>query len=642
VALCAGIAACTSNNSPGETPGLTKAVAGAEDNKSDPVWVSQHTPRAQVAVVFIHGIFGDTLGTWTANPQTSFFSLLNADAALQGPVDIFAFGYTSRMLREASFSIDEAAKKLKERLDYHGVTQYPAIVFVAHSMGGLVTLRTLLTYRDLMPRVPLIALYATPQEGSQIAAISQYISPNPALRQMIPGDQNLYLQALDNDWKEANKVTRIPVICAYESRPTYRIKIVPRGSATRYCTEASSAIDADHISIVKPDRPGHDSVVLLVNALNRYVLGQQLTAKLELPDFQRVDDGWLFTLTGPYKQRARLVNAGRLPLRYTIAELTDPGLYVWPDDTPHTIPGGTQESMSLALAWKADKSQYQFLLRADGMAEQRVTVRVPDLPAFHREQEALTAKLTADFNAWLGSEEERRKLSLAQPGDKAVQEAIIEQARRSVATVLEGEPESLQWVVTAETLNSANWPTLAVDALRQAEAASESVVRMPSVMRTTSWVAASAGEPRVFAKYENPVVPDTWSLPIGGRLPDAVDKAQAAQLVERCKDIPALRMQCWSLKGDLAELQGDAEGAKAALEESARVRMTPAVSERLRRQTTAVAPGRAALPLGDATVNHPPQGSAVILNPAAVVVPPAISRNRAREEARRRTAPLEQ
>jgi hypothetical protein len=44
-------------------------------------------------------------------------------------------------------------------------------------------------------------------------------------------------------------------------------------------------IEATHSSIVKPDRPGADAIVYLANALNDYVLGKNLEAKLETPDF---------------------------------------------------------------------------------------------------------------------------------------------------------------------------------------------------------------------------------------------------------------------------------------------------------------------------------------------------------------------
>jgi pimeloyl-ACP methyl ester carboxylesterase len=589
-----------------QDPETAPPPQAAAANTSDPQWVVQNVPRAPVAVVFIHGVFGDTLDTWKAPNGVTFFQLLKDDPVLGGKVDLFAFGYTSKMLTQGSFNIDEAARRLRERLEYNGVLDYPAIVFVAHSMGGLVTLRTLLTYRELLPRVPLIALYGTPQEGSQIADIGRHISPNPALQQMIPGDKNLYLQALDNDWKEANRAKPIPVVCAYEVRDTYKIKIVPRGSATRYCTEPSSAIDADHLSIVKPDRPGHDSIVLLVNALNRHVVGRQWAAKMELPDFRREGDNWVFELTDlANRQSARLVNAGRLPLRYTIAELSDPGLHVWPDDTPRTVAGEGTESLKFALGHQPRTNQFRFLLRADGAPEERVTVRVPNLPQLLQQQAAMTGQLTADLNALLADDTRRTELQRAAPGDPAVVDTVLETARRSVEHVLPDAPASLQWVVTAEVLNATNWSSLAVSALRRAEAASPTVARLPSVARTAAWIAASSGESQVFREATNPIVPTQWTLPVSQSLAPGIDPQVATQLAARCEGIADLRGPCFILKGDLAERRGDTAAARSAFEESARVRMTPTLTERLRRQA--------------ATVAVP---NAVVVNPMAIAVVP--------------------
>ena len=159
---------------------------------------------------------------------------------------------------------------------------YPAVVFVAHSMGGLVVLRELLTHReDLLPRVRGLVFYATPQEGSQITRIAQLVARNPAIAEMLPGDQNLSLQQLDNEWKALP--ARPTVRCAYEKRPTGNVMVVPVMSATRFCDGTPVAIDADHVDIVKPDRASHDTMMVLVNALNEFALGRRCAAYSRRP-----------------------------------------------------------------------------------------------------------------------------------------------------------------------------------------------------------------------------------------------------------------------------------------------------------------------------------------------------------------------
>lgn len=245
-------------------------------NTTDPQWVHQKNPHATVALVFVHGIFGDTLKTWTSDNGTRFFDLVDRDPDLGPRVDSFAFGYTSKVIGSGSFDIEEAANRLHIYLSEKGVLDYPKVVFVAHSMGGLVVLRELLTHRELLKRVPLILFYSTPQEGAQIATIAEKVANNPALEQMLPADKDGYLRQLNDEWKALDAAERPHIRCAYEKQPTRGIMVVPWTSATRFCDGTTFAVDADHLAIVKPDGPEHASMVFLSDAL-KPVLPPDLT-----------------------------------------------------------------------------------------------------------------------------------------------------------------------------------------------------------------------------------------------------------------------------------------------------------------------------------------------------------------------------
>lgn len=124
-------------------------------NTTDSTWVVRQQAPSRVAVVFVHGIFGDTIGTWTNPSGAKFFDLLNTVPGIAGKTDMLAFGFPSEMFRVGSFDIREAANRLQLRLSFHGVLDYQRIVFVAHSMGGLVVLRELLTHPEVRNRVPI-------------------------------------------------------------------------------------------------------------------------------------------------------------------------------------------------------------------------------------------------------------------------------------------------------------------------------------------------------------------------------------------------------------------------------------------------------------------------------------------------------
>lgn len=207
------LASVTAGCERGGEPEGTSATPPAKEyvNDTDPQWVSRSTPNAKVAVVFIHGLTGGTLETWTSANGKTFFELLKATEGVGRQVDVFAFGFTSNMLKSGSLDVREAANKLHESLKFNKVLDYPGIVFVGHSMGGLVALRYLVNHRELLNKVPTIVLFATPQEGAQIASVGKYVLNNDATRQLIPLDGNDFLKILNDDWRSLPE--RPKVVC---------------------------------------------------------------------------------------------------------------------------------------------------------------------------------------------------------------------------------------------------------------------------------------------------------------------------------------------------------------------------------------------------------------------------------------------
>lgn len=604
------IAGCTKPPAVVDGPGPTGAVTDAALSASDPQWVHQGTPHARVAIIYVHGIFGDTLGTWKNTNGASFFDFIAKDPRVGSAVDQYAFGYTSKMVGGGSFDINEAAKRLYQSLDDAGVLQYPAIVFVAHSMGGLVTMRLQLLHRELMPRTALIALYATPQDGAQVAAIGKALLTNPALKEMIPADANAYLQTLDDDWRQAIREHPIPVVCAYEKKSIYGIPIVERSSATRYCTEPANAVDADHLSIVKPDRPQHDSVVILTNALRHHVVGQEFAGRLDAPDFVRDGGAWRYTLKAPFgPHTARLFNVGQRSLVYVITPASDPGLIVWPTDRRTVAPNNGSDLLYLALGFQASRTQYQFALHVDDQPDQTVIVTVPDLPQQLAQQQQLTVKMGNDLNLWLSSNDERQRLEARAANDPTVAAAVIERARQSVATTLGAAPPAVQWILTADALNAVNWPNFAVGALREAERASPAIVRTAAAQRSAAIAARGSGETRVFAQAVTPADPaigtdwnadatlSQWSTDVAGALS------------LKFRGIPALRSAGLSLQGDVARLHGDAAAAHQAYTDAVQLRPTPSLTDRLKATAAMTAPA------GPAIAAPPP-----IANPKTQIV----------------------
>jgi pimeloyl-ACP methyl ester carboxylesterase len=568
-----------------DPPAVRPADAGTSSaDDPDPHWVVQQRPPAKVALVYVHGVIGDMVGTWTSANGKKFFDLVNENESLKGQADAFVYGFPSYLFKGGSFDIQQAANKLHERLEYHQVLKYPAVVFVAHSMGGLVVMRELLTHREVLEKVPVVMFYATPMEGSLIAEIGRRFSPNSALAQMTPADGNALLQILDNEWKSIPSDKRPHVRCAYENESIGPLKIVAWASATRFCEGATPAIEATHITIVKPDRPGADAIVYLANALNEYVIGEQLEPKLQTPDFTQEGDEHVFVLTDSFgRQTARLLNEGGGALRFTFAEISDPSLWLSPDDTPRDIPPHGEQKMSIGVGRGAKKSEYRFVLRTPIQSDMQIIVRVPDLAALHAQQDEVAKKVGEQINNVLSDPQQLQRFQLAATDDGTVPAAIVQIVRKELARQNPQLPESAQWVMTADLLNSLNWSTLAANALRNAEKASPSIVGQPNVQFLSGVVAARSGEPRIFTSVETPFADPTslaaWKVeqPFATTNNAAVGDAVAW----RMQQIPSLKVFGLSLEGDMQQFKGNTAAAHAAFTEAAKIRPTPSVSTRL-------------------------------------------------------------
>lgn len=326
-------------------------------------------------------------------------------------------------------------------------------------------------------------------------------------------------------------------------------------------------------------------MVLLVNALNDHAVGKNLAANLETPDFVAEADHWKFTLSDPNgKSAARLVNTGKADLQYLVGEISDPALYLWPDDTPRNLTGGSTDRLSMALGFGATASEYRFTLDSDVTEPKQVIVQVKDVEKLRAERAALQDIAVQALNSHL--ENPRTLAALTAPGrtpeDSRAEAVGVVQA--AIAKQAPGLGPGAQWTMTADVLAASNWPELAQSALREAERQSPSVAKSPGGQRLAAQISASAGVDRVFATVELPK--PSASTPLVVRplphLTDPQQLANSAQLAIRLKQVPALKGFGLSLEGDVHQAQGNREAAQRAYIGAAEFQNTPSIATRLR------------------------------------------------------------
>ena len=225
-------------------------------------YLVQVPTRAKV-IVFVHGVVGNADSTWTNSQTNAYWPRLVATDQTFADANVYVFEYPTPPLGK-SLSINELAEAMRRRLEADDVLQHAELIFLSHSMGGLVTRAFLLKYREQAAKTKFSYFFATPTEGSPTALLASLASRNAQFRGMYPMSADSYLADLQRDWLAAKLGIRS--FCAYEGKTTFGVLIVDQRSASNLCTEPLDPIAEDHILIAKPSSRDADSYIAFKNA----------------------------------------------------------------------------------------------------------------------------------------------------------------------------------------------------------------------------------------------------------------------------------------------------------------------------------------------------------------------------------------
>lgn len=204
-------------------------------------------------IVFVHGLRDNGNLTWT-NGETKVVwpEMLSKDDRFEG-FDISSYHYSSMLFQNGSLSVSHVADQLAFRLDQNLVDKYENIVFVAHSMGGLVVRNLLIKNDFLSDKVPLIYFLATPTAGSDIARLAKVIDlGNSQLDAMTSFEQSNFLQDQASAWRASKMFSEVYSLCAFENKLTIGVLVVDQASAQSLCTERTVPSEESHSGIAKP------------------------------------------------------------------------------------------------------------------------------------------------------------------------------------------------------------------------------------------------------------------------------------------------------------------------------------------------------------------------------------------------------
>lgn len=255
--------------------------------------------RSSVHVIFVHGLDGHVYDTWRCAPDESqtWARWLAEDVPGLAAYSV-AYDAPSTNWLGTSMALAQRATNVLERLLVAPELTHQPIIFICHSLGGLIVKQMLLDLkeqehrrpqaRSFLERVRGVVFISTPHTGSDKATwlvrLRLLAWPSPLTQSLMANDPevlklNVSYRGLADDLR-----ARLENLVFYETQATAGGVIVRAGSSDPGLPGPPAIpIDADHVSICKP----RDRSSLIYLRCQRFVEA--------LADGQSGDDGTLET-----------------------------------------------------------------------------------------------------------------------------------------------------------------------------------------------------------------------------------------------------------------------------------------------------------------------------------------------------------
>ncbi|ORY03567.1 hypothetical protein BCR34DRAFT_573448 [Clohesyomyces aquaticus] len=255
--------------------------------------------EAIVDIVFVHGLHGNKENTWTATTKDGkvFWprDLLTQDIK---NARIFTWGYDSHIThfwsKTSAGNVDTHAKNLcadlSSRREFTDTTDRP-IIFVGHSLGGIVCANTLVLAEnsaepyanEIASNIRGMAFLGTPHEGSnktKWAKVGQQFASwiktvnKEHIEVLEPHSVKLgsigssFGNILRRRGEKKEKGSKIEIACFFEEKETSPIGFIVTEDAARLGSYETMSIAADHRGMAKftsKEDPGYARVSGVLN-----------------------------------------------------------------------------------------------------------------------------------------------------------------------------------------------------------------------------------------------------------------------------------------------------------------------------------------------------------------------------------------
>jgi len=275
----------------------TAASASLQSSHSegfaDGIEVLYDSPSADIDICFVHGLTGNRRTTWTARGDTAPWPQRLLPAKFT-TARILTYGYDAYIVRGAVASrnglSDHARNLLNDLTSARDKNPSRPIIFVAHSLGGLVCKESILLsrfspephLRPLFESTKAIAFMGTPHEGSWMVdwaktpakALGIIKSSNCSLLEVLQTNNKL-LESLQDRFSDMIRYLRedgrkLEITCFYEELPLFGIGTVVSKRSATFSGYNLKSIHANHRDMVRFETGEDTGFQRLVSELERW------------------------------------------------------------------------------------------------------------------------------------------------------------------------------------------------------------------------------------------------------------------------------------------------------------------------------------------------------------------------------------
>ncbi|MDB9361559.1 AAA-like domain-containing protein [Nodularia spumigena CS-588/02] len=224
-------------------------------------------PKRCGDIIFIHGLGGSARGTWHPEERQDDDNFWLTWLAQERPdLGIWSFGYQAEASewKGSTMPLFDRAKNLQEYLAVNHIGNYP-IIFIVHSMGGLLIKKMLRNAHDIQNTVIIeqtkgIVFLSTPHTGSHLANLINNIGTLARTTVSVDELRANEPQLIElNDWyRDKVDSLKIATKVYFEKTRIKGILVVDASSANPGIKGVQPIpTDDDHISITKPKSPNN-------------------------------------------------------------------------------------------------------------------------------------------------------------------------------------------------------------------------------------------------------------------------------------------------------------------------------------------------------------------------------------------------